>query len=225
MARDVIVFDAYGTLLDFAAAARRASEEIAALKPVWPQLSAIWREKQIGYSWVRSLGGTHADFWTVTGDALDYAMAALGIDDAEIRERLLELYRELPAFPEARETLKALRGAGKRCVILSNGSPAMLESATAASGLQPALDAIISVEEARIFKPAPQTYALVEARLDCAARDVLFVSANGWDAAGAAGYGFESIWVNREGGPMERLPWRPAHVARDLTAVVRVASR
>lgn len=223
MARDVVVFDAYGTLFDWAAAAREAARESPELDKIWPELSAIWREKQIGYSWIRSLAGAHADFWTVTQEGLDFAMAALSLDDQDMRHRLLELYLELPAFPEAQETMRTLRDAGKRLAILSNGSPEMLERAAAAAGLRDLLDEVISVEEVGVYKPAPQVYALVEQRMGCAARDVLFVSSNGWDAAGASGHGFESIWVNRDGQAMERLPWRPAHVARDLTAVTKAA--
>ncbi len=219
------VFDAYGTLFDVASAARAAAAD-----PAHPELGAhaarlseTWRLKQLQYSWLRAITGAHADFWTVTGDALDYALDACGLTDPALHARLMALYRTLAAYPEVPGMLQDLRAAGLRTAILSNGAPAMLDSAVRSAGIDGLLDAVLSVESAGVFKPDRRVYDLVAARFPVRAEEVLFVSSNGWDAAAAAGYGFRVLWVNRAGDPMERLPWRPPHVARDLTGVAVLA--
>ncbi len=138
------VFDAYGTLFDFSSAARQAED---ALGPGWQRLSEIWRTKQLQYTWLRSLMGRHIDFWKVTGDALDYAMASLKIADPALRERLMGFYLTLDAYPEVAETLRTLKALGQRRAILSNGTPAMLEAAVAKAHLGGLLDAVLAVEE------------------------------------------------------------------------------
>ncbi|MGY6410661.1 MAG: haloacid dehalogenase type II [Alkalilacustris sp.] len=216
------VFDAYGTLFDVAGAARRTAAEPggARLDDCWEALAADWRERQLAYTWLRNSAGAHADFAQVTAEALDWALEARRLDgDAGLRARLLALYAELPAYPEVPGVLEALQGAGVRRAILSNGSPAMLQRAVTSAGIGTLLEAVLSVEEVGVFKPDPRVYGLIEARLGVATADVLFVSANGWDAACATGFGLRSVWLNRAGAPMERLPWRPAHVLPDLTAL------
>ncbi len=226
MGRAVCVFDAYGTLFDVAGAAREAAAEPggAALAEHWPKVADTWRRKQLEYTWIRALAGAHADFWTVTCDALDYALEEAGLSDPALAERLRALYRALPAYPEVPAMLSALKAAGRETAILTNGSPEMLASAVAAAGVGDRLDAVLSVEAVGVFKPAKAVYDMVGARFGCAASDVLFVSSNGWDAAAASGYGFATLWVNRAGAPVDRLPWRPAHVAADLTAVPDIAA-
>lgn len=220
------VFDAYGTLFDVTAAAREATagpgrEALAARAE---RLSGIWRLKQLQYSWIRALAGAHADFEAVTADALDFALEAMGLaGEPGLRGRLLARYRELAAYPEVPEMLAALRAAGLRRAILSNGAPGMLAAALAASGIGAEFEAVISVEEAGIYKPAPRVYALVGERLGLAPAEVLFVSANGWDAAAGQGFGFTAVRVNRTGEPADRLPWRPAHEVRDLAALPALA--
>ena len=223
---ELIVFDAYGTLFDVAAAARRAAAEPGQerLAGTWPQLAAIWRDKQVGYSWWRTVVGAHAPFWQVTEEALDFALEATGLsgDDA-LRERLLALYRELDAYDEVPAMLDRLKQAGKRTAILSNGSPDMLRAAVAHAGIGPALDAVLSVETVGVFKPAGAVYGLVGQRFGTDRGEVLFVSANGWDVAAAARYGFTAAWVNRDGAATERLPGRPAHVLPDLSTLPGLA--
>ena len=222
----VCIFDAYGTLFDVAAAARVAAEEPgrAALEAVWPQLAEHWRLKQLQYTWLRTITGDYTPFWDVTKDGLDWAMEKVGlIDDPELRERLLALYWELAAYREVPMMLAQLKAAGKTCAILSNGSVDMLEGAVDSAGIGAFLDAVLSVEEVGIFKPSSRVYDMVGARFDCTRDDVLFVSSNGWDIAGAAGYGFETVWVNRAGDPVDRLPHRPAHVLTDLTTIPELA--
>lgn len=221
------VFDAYGTLFDVAAAAREAAQEPGRerLKDLWPKLAEDWRRKQIEYSWLRAITGAHTDFWQVTGDGLDWAMEAAGLSDPELRGRLMALYEELSAFPEVPATLSALKSAGFSTAILSNGAPKMLSAAVASAGIGALLDDVLSVESCGIFKPAPAVYDLVGARFGCTPGEVLFVSSNGWDAGAAAGYGFQTAWVNRAGQPMERLPWRPDTVLSDLSGIPDLASK
>lgn len=220
------VFDAYGTLFDVDAAARAAAKEPGreALAACWQDLSRDWRAKQLEYSWLRAVMGTHRDFWGVTQDGLDWALEAQDLTgDAELRHRLLSLYWELSAFPEVPAMLTALKSAGLQTAILSNGSPDMLDGAVTSAGLGDTLDAVLSVETVGIFKPAAQVYDMVDARFGVASSQVLFVSSNGWDACAAAGYGFDTAWVNRAGKPVDRLPARPHHVLTDLTPIPEIA--
>ena len=220
-----VVFDAYGTLFDVAAAARVAAEQPGQerLAEVWPKLAADWRSKQLQYTWLRAVTGDHATFWQVTCDGLDWAMEAAGLDDPELRELLLALYWELPAYDEARGVLEALKEAGKGTAILSNGSPDMLEGAVDFADFGDLLDAVLSVEEVGVFKPAAAVYDLVGQRFGTSPDDVLFVSANGWDAGCAAAYGFEVVWINRQSEPIDRLPGTPAHVLPDLAGIPALA--
>lgn len=220
------VFDAYGTLFDVAAAARQAASEpdFAAIKDDWPQVAEHWRLKQLQYSWLRAVTRAHTDFWTVTQDGLDWALEKTGHDgDAALRERLLALYWELQAYREVPEMLGTLKAAGLNTAILSNGSPQMLDGAVRSAGIEDVLDVSLSVESVGIFKPDASVYDLVGAHFGCAKDEVLFVSSNGWDAAAATGYGFRTAWVNRGAEPMDRLPWKPANVLRDLTGIPALA--
>lgn len=219
------IFDAYGTLFDVAAAARIAAAEPGreALASIWPKLAEDWRRKQLEYTWLRAVMGRHTDFWTVTRDGLDWALEAAGLSDPELRERLLALYWELPAYPEVPAMLSALKAKGLATAILSNGSPDMLSGAVASAGIGAFLDDTLSVESVGVFKPDARVYRLVAARFGCTPEQVLFVSSNGWDAAAAAGFGFRTAWVNRAGQPMDRLPARPHHVLPDLTTIPDIA--
>ncbi|MHA6324986.1 haloacid dehalogenase type II [Roseivivax sp. CAU 1753] len=222
MAITTCIFDAYGTLFDVAAAARTAAEEPgrAAFKTVWTDIAEDWRQKQLQYTWLRAITGDHVSFWQVTEDGLDWALERRGLqDDAELRERLLALYWELAPFREVPFMLAKLKALGKTCAILSNGSPEMLEGAVDSAGIGEYLDATLSVEDVGIFKPSSKVYDMVGARFGCVRDEVLFVSSNGWDAAGAAGYGFTTVWVNRKDEPVDRLPARPRHVLSDLSTL------
>ncbi|MCU4653330.1 haloacid dehalogenase type II [Roseibacterium sp. SDUM158016] len=217
----VCVFDAYGTLFDVSAAARDLAGEPGreAFAEVWQQVASDWRLKQLQYSWLRAVTGEHCDFWQVTQDGLDWALERAGVPDPDLREALLGLYWRLAAYPEVPAMLSRLKSAGLATAILSNGSPDMLHGAVGSAGLGPMLDDVLSVEDVGIFKPARAVYDLVGKRFSCEPSDVLFVSSNGWDAASAASYGFRTLWVNRAGDPVDRLPGRPGHVARDLTGI------
>ncbi len=226
MAITTCVFDAYGTLFDVAAAARQAAAEpgFGALADKWPELASLWRLKQLQYTWLRAVADAHCDFWDVTQDGLDWALEAVSLQgDNTLRQRLLDLYWELQAYPEVPEMLKTLKAGGMQTAILSNGSPPMLDGAVQSAGIGDVLDDVLSVESVGVFKPHASVYDLVQNRFGCARNEVLFVSSNGWDAAGASGYGFVTAWVNRAGEPMDRLPWKPAHVLTDLTTIPQLA--
>lgn len=221
------IFDAYGTLFDVSAAAREAAQEPGrdALAACWQKLANDWRLKQLQYTWLRAVTRSHTDFWQVTGDGLDWAMEANGLDSSELRERLLQLYWELSAYAEVPAMLAALKSAGMNTAILSNGSPDMLDGAVQSAGVGEFLDDVLSVEDVGIFKPDASVYDLVCKRFDCAKSEVLFVSSNGWDAAAAAGFGFATAWVNRAGEPVDRLPWTPDTILSDLVTIPDLAGR
>ena len=220
------IFDAYGTLFDVAAAARQAASEpdFPELKDSWQNVAEFWRLKQLQYTWLRALMDEHTGFWTVTHNGLDWALEKCGLDGRpELRERLLQLYWELQAYPEVPLMLASLKHAGLNTAILSNGSPDMLSGAVSSAGLEAVLDDVLSVEDVGIFKPHASVYDLVQKRFGGEKSEILFVSSNGWDAAAAAGYGFTTAWVNRAGEPMDRLPAEPQHVLRDLTTIPDLA--
>ncbi len=210
------VFDAYGTLFDLASAAARCRDALGGKAEA---LSALWRTKQLEYTWLRSLMSRHADFWQVTGESLDYAMAALGIADAALRARLMDAFLHIGAYPDARIALEALRRAGRPAAILSNGSPYMLRAAVASAGIAGLLDHVLSVEDAGVYKPDRRVYDLAVRRLGVPAERICFVSSNGWDAVGAASFGFRAVWANRAGAPRERLPAQPVAEIASLDAL------
>jgi 2-haloacid dehalogenase len=198
------VFDAYGTLFDVHGPVSKLAAEIG---PKADELSTLWRQKQLEYSWLRSLMGVHADFWKVTGDALDYALAACGIDDPGLKDELMVFYLKLDAYPDAAEALAAVRAKGKRTAILSNGSPSMLDSAVRAAGLEKLIEMVLSIEDVGIYKPSRRVYRHAQHKLGLAdALSVCFVSANAWDSHGAAQFGFQVVHVSAREAPDERLP-------------------
>jgi 2-haloacid dehalogenase len=165
----------------------------------------------------------HADFRTVTADALDYALEACGIEDASLRETLPAAYLRLDAYPEARPTLAALRASGRRTAILSNGTPDMLSALVGFARLDELVDDVLSVEEVGIFKPAPRVYRLACERLGVDPAEICFLSSNAWDVAGAASFGMTVVWVNRAGAVRERLPGAPAAEIASLDALLPLA--
>jgi 2-haloacid dehalogenase len=207
------VFDAYGTLFDFASAAAACSD---VLGDQAAPLTALWRDKQLQYSWLRAVQGRHADFWQVTGDALDFALEALRLREAGLHERLMNLYLTLEAFPEVPQVLRSLKAAGLTTAILSNGSPPMLRAAVANAGLGELLDHTLSVEAVGVYKPHPKVYQLAVDRSALAPGAILFLSSNAWDAYAASAFGLRAIWCNRYGQGRERLPGAPDREIRSL---------
>jgi len=198
----ICLFDAYGTLFDTASPVRTLDlpEETKA------RLAALWRERQLQYTWLRTLSGNYADFERVTEEALEYALAALGLADAERQAALMAGFRRLDPFPEARAALTALRGAGMRLAILSNGTPRLLQDLIAAQGWRDLFEAVLSADSVRAYKTHPAVYRLAERHFGAPPAAMVFVSANGWDAQAAAAFGFRVVWCNRQRLPRERLP-------------------
>jgi len=195
------VFDAYGTLFDVHSAVARHAETIG---PDAPKVSALWRTKQLEYTWVRSLMRRHLDFWSCTEAGLDFALTAHGLSDKSLlREALLGSYRSLSPYAEVRSVLESLNGRGIRTAILSNGTPRMLEEAIRAAGLEDIDLPLLSIEAAGIFKPDPSVYQLAVSALGIPAEAISFQSSNAWDIAGARAFGFHVVWVNRTNQPDE----------------------
>lgn len=171
------------------------------------------------YTWLRGLAGHHADFWQVTGDALDFAMTTLNIADADLRDRLMHLYLGLSAYPEVPETLRRLKAGGMKLAILSNGTPHMLESAVRNAGIDDVFDAVLSVEEVGVYKPHPSVYRLASDRLRISPEKICFLSSNSWDAFSAKAFGFRVLWCNRFGQVPERIPEMPDGEMTDLSGL------
>ena len=210
---EACVFDAYGTLFDFATATRRCKEELGVHAD---RLTTLWRDKQLQYTWLRAAQGRHADFWQVTGDALDFSLETLGLERPTLRARLMELYLTLGAFPEVPNVLRQLKGAGLRTAILSNGTPHMLGCAVEAAGLDGLFDHILSVEAVGVYKPHPRVYQLAIDRLGVPAQAIAFQSSNAWDAYAASAIGMQVVWCNRYNQRAERLPGAPDREIRSL---------
>ena len=207
------IFDAYGTLFDFASAAARCPDIPDEQRGA---LSALWRDKQLQYTWLRSLQGRYANFWQVTGEALDFTLDSLGIASPGLHARLMDLFLTLGAFPEVPGTLRRLRESGFITAILSNGSPAMLEAALRSAGLDDQFDAVISADAVQVFKTHPRVYEYGLQQLGMRADQVSFQSSNAWDAFAASAFGMRVVWCNRYGQRPERLPGAPDHEVRSL---------
>lgn len=207
------VFDAYGTLFDYASAVMACRDLLGdKLHP----LNALWREKQLQYTWLRALQGRHADFWTVTADALDFALETLGLAEPGLRDRLMKLYLTLEAFAEVPAVLARLKNAGLKTAVLSNGSPTMLRSAVDHARIGPLFDAVLSVEEVGVYKPHPKVYQLAVERLGIERSAISFQSSNAWDAYAASAFGMRAVWCNRYHQCPERLPGKPDYEVNSL---------
>ena len=217
-APQAVLFDVYGTLLDVYSVALRAEQMFPG---AGERLARAWRERQIEYSRLVSMGGRYRPFWQLTRDALQVSAAALGLplDDAGA-DSLMNEYRHLSAFPENRGVLQALAGRGVRAGILSNGDPEMLAVAIRSAGLTELIDPILSVHATRRYKTDPAAYAIGPQALGLPASEILFVSSNCWDAIGATWYGFTTLWVNRADAPMEQLGTAPTRVGHSLRDVL-----
>lgn len=215
------VFDAYGTMFDVHSPVSRVAGELGEKAQA---VSQTWRDKQLQYTWLRSLMGAHADFWQVTGDALDFALEVHGVDDRAIRERLMDAYLTLDAYDDTAPCLKALKAAGLATAILSNGSPTMLDAAVTSAGIGGDLDAVLSIEEVGIYKPDARVYQLAVDRLGVAASEICFVSNNPWDASAGAHFGYQVARLNRYGMPADKLPGDFAAVMRGLDELPRLVA-
>ena len=215
------LFDAYGTLFDFASAAARCLDVPEQQRSV---LTSIWRDKQVQYTWLRTMQRRYVDFWQVTGDALDFALDTLNIHDPGLRDRLMDLYLTLDAYPEVPDTLVSLRQAGFKTAILSNGSPAMLDAAVSRAGLASLFDAVLSADAVRTFKTHPTVYQYALDELGLAASAISFQSSNAWDAHAASDFGMRVVWCNRHSQCRENLPGSPDYEIHTLAELPRLLS-
>jgi 2-haloacid dehalogenase len=219
----VCVFDAYVTLFDVNSAAQQAQK---ILHEKWQRLAEVWRTKQLQYTWLRSLTGSHVDFWQLTVEALEFALDSMKLGNAQMRDQLMEHYLQLSAYPDVTNTLVRLKTVGLKCAILSNGSPRMLAAAVKNAGIEDLLNAVLSVEEVKVYKPHPTVYQLAVDRLSLKPSEICFVSSNGWDAYSAKAFGFHVIWCNRSNQSPERIPETPDAEIRtlsDLPEIIGVA--
>ena len=207
------VFDAYGTLFDVHAAVRRHAGDVG---PDGQVLSEIWRAKQLEYSWTRTLMGAYRDFWALTEEALDYAFAKVPSVDTSLRERLLQAYWRLDCYPEVPRILGALKAEGAKVAILSNGSPAMLQSAVASAALDTMIDDVFSVDVLKRFKTDQTVYQMVTDAWRLYPDKISFQSSNRWDIAGAQRFGFRTVWINRAGQPDEYSDLEPELILPSL---------
>jgi 2-haloacid dehalogenase len=212
----IFVFDAYGTLFDVHAAIASFRGQAG---PDADRMSEIWRGKQLEYSWTLTLAGHYVDFWTLTERALDFALARVPTVPKALKPQLLEAYFKLDAFPDARAALRALKSKGHKTGILSNGSPNMLKGAVDGARLGGDLDAVLSVDALKMFKPRPEVYRLATDHFRCAPSDVTFVSSNRWDVMAGISVGFRGLWVNRSKMPDEYLDFPPQQTLSDLNAL------
>jgi 2-haloacid dehalogenase len=212
----IFIFDAYGTLFDVHTAIARYRAEVG---PDADRISAVWRAKQLEYTWTLTLAGHYMDFWRVTERALDYALALVSGADKSVKSNLLDTYFKLDAFPDARSALRALKSKRRKTGILSNGSPAMLKGAVEAAGIENDLDAVLSVDLLKMYKPRPEVYALVTDHFKCRPGEVTFVSSNRWDVMAGVSVGFRAFWVNRANMPDEYLDFPAAQTLQDLAAL------
>jgi 2-haloacid dehalogenase len=215
------VFDAYGTLFDFASAAARCAEVPEDRRAA---LTALWRDKQLQYAWLRTLENRYADFWQVTGEALDFALESLDLKTPSLHERLMELYLGLEPFAEVPGVLAILREAGFKTAILSNGSPPMLRALVERARLDSMFDAVLSADAVGVFKTHPKVYQYALDSLGLPASAISFQSSNAWDAHGASDFGMRVVWCNRYGQRRERLPGTPDFEIRTLAELPALLS-
>lgn len=213
----VCVFDAYGTLFDVHSAAAQHS---AALGELESPVSILWRSKQLEYTWLRSLMNDYADFWTVTGDALDYALHSYGVEDVALRENLMNAYLTLGCFDEVPRVLRKLKDNGFKTAVLSNGSPSMLDPVVENSGVSQYIDVNLSVDAVKVYKPTARVYQLPCDVFGISPQEVSFQSSNCWDAIGAAHFGFQVAWCNRYSQQLDCLPAAPQAEIKNLTELL-----
>ena len=216
-----VVFDAYGTLFDVHSVASLGEQLFPGKGDA---LSHLWRQKQLEYSWLRAMSGKYKPFWEITEDALAFSAQKLELGmTAQQQSQLMNQYSSLSAFPENIDALKAMKAAGLKLGILTNGNIDMIAVSVRSSGMNGLFDHVLSSETVETFKTTDSIYALAPKAFGCAANEILFVSSNCWDAIGSRWYGFTSFWINRAGAPLDVLDTKPNHTGQLLTEVLEVA--
>ena len=215
----VCIFDAYGTLFDVNAACRELSIEVG---EKWEELATLWRLRQVEYTWLRNSMNEYIDFWKITENALEYAMEVLNIENKILKNKLLDLYLKLEAYPEVENILTKLKERGFKTGILSNGSDKMLESAVKNAQIENLLDEVYQLKDVKYLNHLVRFMTLLKMHLKSNNNQVAFFSSNAWDMHAAANYGFKTIWVNRFNGKLERLPGKPEAIVKNLDGIVQI---
>ena len=213
-----IVFDAYGTLFDVNSAAEKCKDKIG---DKWETFSNYWRTTQLEYTWLRSLMKRHKDFWQITEDSLDKSMLTFKIDKS-MRNDLLNLYKELSAFPEVKSVLEELKKKSIKLAILSNGTPSLLSNLIKNSNLENLFDDVFSIEEVKIYKPDPKVYDIPINKYKIKKEEITFLSANTWDVSGGGNYGYNVIWVNRTNNVFDKLDYKPKNEVKNLRELLNL---
>ena len=213
-----VVFDAYGTLFDVNSAAEKCKDKIG---DKWEVFANHWRTTQLEYTWLRSLMKRHKNFWQVTEDSLDKSMKVFKIDDA-MKNKLLDLYKVLSPYPEAKEVLKSLKAKKYKLAILSNGTPSLLNELVKISNLENIFDDIFSIEEVGIYKPDGRVYNIPVKKYQIKNEEIAFLSANTWDVSGGGNYGYNAIWVNRNNNIFDNLDYKPKNEVNNLTQLLDI---
>ena len=212
------VFDAYGTLFDVNSAAAKCKEKLG---DKWENFANAWRTTQLEYTWLRSLMKKHKNFWQITEDSLDHAMATFNIDK-NMRNELLNLYKELSLYPEVKECLDALKSKKIKIAILSNGTPDLLKGLGKNNNIQSYFDNIISVEDVKIYKPDPKVYELTIKKYNCKPENICFLSSNTWDISGGGVFGYNAVWVNRFNKIFDKLGYNPQYIINNLNQLLEL---
>ena len=213
-----IVFDAYGTLFDVNSAAEKCKSKIG---DKWEGFANFWRTTQLEYTWLRSLMKRHKDFWQITEDSLDKSMKIFNIDGS-MKNELLDLYKVLSPYPEAKEVLKSLKAKEYKLAILSNGTPSLLNELVKSNNLNDIFNDIFSIEEVGIYKPDAKVYDMPLKKYQIKNEEIAFLSANTWDVSGGGNYGYNAIWVNRNNDIFDNLDYRPKNEVNNLTQLLGI---
>ena len=213
-----IIFDAYGTLFDVNSAAEKCREKIG---DKWERFADYWRTTQLEYTWIRNIMKRHKDFWLITEDSLDKSMKLYNIDSS-MRIELLNLYKNLSAFSEVKETLNKLKEKNYKLAILSNGTPDLLNQLVNSNDLENIFDDIFSIEEVKIFKPDSKVYDIPVRKYNLQKNEIVFLSSNTWDISGAGNYGYNSVWVNRNNNIFDNLDYKPIHKIKSLVQLLEI---
>jgi 2-haloacid dehalogenase len=214
MRPQAFAFDAYGTLFDVASAISRHRERVGVEADA---IAALWRSKQLEYTWTLTLMGRYEDFWTLTERALDFSLERFLVVDPELRGLLLSAYRVLGAYDDVAPTLRRLRALGIKLVVFTNGTTEMVTQAITAAGVEDLIDDVVSVEHVRQFKTSPAAYRHLCQQLKLEPDSITLVSSNRWDVAGARAFGVNAVWCNRTNMPNEYRDLDPIRTIGTLT--------
>jgi len=212
------VFDAYGTLFDVNSAAAKCKEKLG---DKWENFANAWRTTQLEYTWLRSLMKKYKNFWQITEDSLDHTMATFKIDK-NMREELLNLYKELIPYPEVKECLDGLKSKKIKIAILSNGTPDLLKRLVESNNIQNYFDDIMSVENVGVYKPDSKVYEMPIKKYSCKPENICFLSSNTWDVSGGGVFGYNAIWVNRFNKIFDKLDYKPQYIINNLNQLLKL---